>query len=86
MGAADLKAAADRAAKRRQLLKTPVKMMPDDPENLKISKAMFTAKRRKQREEELAVEQFKKDRKEKLTHPAIAEEGEVKKGRPKKVE
>ena len=87
MAGTDLKAAAERAAKRRKLLKTPVQMLPDDLSNSKISKADFIAKRRKQKEEEVAVAKFKEEfRKEKLTHPAVAEAGEVKKGRPKKVE
>ena len=90
----ELKNAAERAKKRREILKKPVAMLPDDPGNIRISKAEFLAKRRKQKEEEIAVEQFKASRREKLTHPAIKEEGDgeektevlKKVGRPKKVE
>ena len=84
MGASDLREAAARAEKRRKILKQPVAMIADDPDNLRITKADFIAKRRKQKEEELAVEEFKKSRK--VSHPAIAEAGEApKKGRAKKV-
>jgi len=84
MGASDLREAAARADKRRKILKQPVMMIADDPENIRISKADFIAKRRKQKEEELAVEEFKRTRK--VAHHAVAEEGEpVKKGRAKKV-
>ena len=85
MGASDLREAAARADKRRKILKQPVMMIADDPENIRISKADFIAKRRKQKEEELAVEEFKRSRK---THPAVAESDEapVKKGRSKKVD
>ena len=79
----ELKDAAARAAKRRELLKKAVPMLPDDPENIKISKKEFLAKRRHQKEEALAVEQFKKDFRAKKAEDAPEE---VKKGRPKKVE
>lgn len=78
MGGRELKSAAERMAERRKILKTPVNMLPDDPENIRISKAEFLAKRRNAKEEAVAVEQFKKEfragKAEKLTHPAIKEE------------
>lgn len=93
MSVSDLKSAAERAALRRKLMKTPVPMRPDDPENIRISKADFIAKRRKQKEEEVAVEEFKRSRNAKLTQPKeesdgqeVKEEKKVLRGRPKKVE
>ena len=88
----ELKNAAERAKKRREILKKPVPMLPDDPDNIRISKADFLAKRRKQKEEELAVEQFKRDRKAKEVTSGVqgeekAETEVLKKvGRPKRVE
>jgi len=90
MSGADLKQAAERMAKRKEILKQPVPMRPDEPENIKLSKAEFIAKRRAEKEEAVEKEKVWAEHKaKKLTHPAIAEEGEIKdtkKGRPKKVE
>jgi len=101
MSGADLKQAAERMAKRKEILKQPVPMRPDEPENIKLSKAEFIAKRRAEKEEAVEKEKVWAEHKaKKLTHPvitfirpplaAIAEEGEIKEvkkaGRPKKVE
>lgn len=93
MSGADLKQAAERMAKRKEILKQPVPMKPDAPENIKLSKADFIAKRRAEKDEAIEKEKVWAEHKAKknLTHPAIAEEGEIKeekktKGRPKKVE
>jgi len=80
---------------RKKLLKQPVPMRPDAPENIRLSKAQFIAKRQEENEEALAVAQFKKDFKAgKVTKPAVEEEKEEtpvvevknKGGRPKKVD
>lgn len=97
MSGADLKQAAERMAKRKEILKQPVPMRPDAPENINLSKADFIAKRRTEKDEAIEKEKVWAEHKAKknLTHPAIAEKGEVEevkeakkaiRGRPKKVE
>ena len=50
---------------KRKLMKQPVPMLPDAPENIQLSKKEFIAKRQKEKEESLAVEQFRKEYREK---------------------
>ena len=94
MAGKDLKEASLSMASRKKLLKTPVPMRPDTPDNLHISKAEFIARRRKEKEEAVAVEDFKKkfreEKKEiKEVSSGVQEEKgqeEVKRGRPKKID
>jgi len=69
----------------------PIVYLKTDMENKKLSKAEFIEKRRRQKEEELAVSEFKKKRKEDK-NAVQKEEGQEesvlepkKMGRPKKV-
>jgi hypothetical protein len=98
MAGKDFANAADKIKRKKELLKLAVPMKPDAPENIRLSKAEFVAKRRHEKEEASAVEQFKKDfRAKKVAEDKEKENGvqeekgeeEVeikKKGRPKKVE
>ena len=90
MAGSDLKQAAEKMAKRKELLRTSVAMRADAPGNIKLSKAEFIALRRAEKEEELAVAEFKAKRKESNDGVQKGKEGkeaEVKKvGRPKRVE
>jgi hypothetical protein len=97
MGSRDIAEAAERVKKRKEILRKPVPMLPDAPENIRLSKKEFITKRKHQNEEALAVEEFKKKfREEKIKEDengvqekgkeAVAEEPKKKMGRPKKVE
>jgi hypothetical protein len=97
MSGRDLKDAAEKMAKRKEIMKKQVPMLPDAPENIRLSKAEFIAKRRHEKEEGIAVENFKKEfRAKKIAEDTkevnhgvqeeIEEVKEVKKARKKKVE
>ena len=94
MAGKDLKDAAERLKRRKEILKQAVPMRPDAPENIHLSKAQFIEKRRKEKEEEIAVAKYREDYR-KTKEVKSAEEKEVKKesvlepkkrGRPKRVE
>ncbi len=98
MSSKDLKEAAVKAAERKKLLKQPVPMRPDAPENIRLSKKEFIAKRRAEKEEDLKVEAYRQElrAKKETPTPEIPKEAEggkeekktevLRRGRPKKVE
>lgn len=91
MASRDLAEAAARAEKRRELMKQQIPMRPYTPENLHISKAEFIARRRKQQEEDVAVEKYRQDLRAKKEEPKDGEKeavpvAKVVKKRIKKVE
>lgn len=71
---------AARIKERKELLKKPVPMMPDDPENIRISKAQFIEKRRKQKEKAAAIKRFAEEYDNKQQQPGPGPD------EPKKVE
>lgn len=95
MGSKDLKEAHDKAVARKKLLKTPIPMRPDAPENIRLSKKEFIAKRRAEKEEEVKVAEYRQKLRAEKNAPAPEEiedakeekeEKKVLRGRPKKVE
>lgn len=85
--------AEEQIKKRKAILKTPIIPLPDAPENIRLSKKEFIAKRRKEKENAIKVEAFKESLKEEKVYGVSHEEEkgkeevtEVKRGRPKKVE
>ena len=93
MSSKDLGEAQRKAAERKKLLKQPVPMLPDAPENKFISKKEFIARRRAQKEEDLKVEAYRKSLKAEKSVEKLKEETDGKeekrkvlRGRPKKVE
>jgi hypothetical protein len=99
MSSRDIAEAAAKAKERKKLLKIPVPMRPDAPENITLSKKEFIAKRKAEKEEDAKVAEFKLKLKSEKNAPipekeeakdGMQEEGKkekvVKKGRPKKIE
>lgn len=94
MAGKDLAEAAARIEARKKLLKQPVPMRPDDPENIHLSKAQFIAKRRKEKEDSVEKEQVWQEHLAKKGQKDVMQKEEVKegkveakhKGRPKRVE
>ena len=70
MSSKDIAEAAAKAQARKKLLKTPVPMRPDAPENITLSKAEFIAKRRAEKEEEAKVSDFRANLKAKKEIPS----------------
>lgn len=72
----------------------PIKVMPYDPENIKLSKSQFVDKQRRLKEEDEAVREFKEKRKREASGGVQEEESKEevtadeapKRGRPKKVD
>jgi hypothetical protein len=73
------------------------KSLPDDPENIRLSKEQFVAKQRQRREKEAKIAEFAKTLDAKEDKPAesipsdkseakIPKEEKPKKGRPKNIE
>ena len=59
MGGKEIKDAAKSIAEKKKLLRQPVPMLPDAPENIKLSKAEFLAKRRAQKNEDAQVDEYR---------------------------
>lgn len=96
MSSKDIGEAQRKAAERKKMLKQPVLIRPDAPDNIKLSKAEFIAKRRAEKEEDVKVAEYRKKLRSEKAQPKEAEDGvqgkkeegkEVvrKKGGPKKV-
>jgi len=50
---------ASKIKRRKEILKTPIIPQPEAPENIKLSKADFIAKRRKEKEDAVKIAAFK---------------------------
>ena len=75
-----------KATDRGVVVKNP---LPDDPENIRLSKAQFVAKERKRREDELKVAEFRKTLQQDKPAEGTgtnASENKKTRGRPKKIE
>jgi len=84
MASRDIGEAAERAKRKKELMEQPVPMRPYAPENAHMSKAEFIAKRRHEKEEELAVQAFKKKfRLEKAEQDKLEKAEQDKKGQEK---
>lgn len=92
MGGKEIKDAAKSIAEKKKLLRQPVPMLPDAPENIKLSKKEFLEKRKAQKNEDAQVEEYraklragKKEEVDDGVQEEVEEVKEVKKARKKKV-
>ena len=93
MGGKEIKDAAKSIAEKKKLLRKPVPMLPDAPENIRLSKAEFLAKRKAQKNEDAQVDEYRAKLKAGKTEEVddgvqkeTEEVKEVKKARKKKTE
>jgi hypothetical protein len=59
MGGKEIKDAAKSIAEKKKLLRQPVPMLPDAPENIRLSKKEFLEKRRAQKNEDAQVDEYR---------------------------